>query len=150
MGIGNEIGLRLAPTTRIDLVRASRDGFTETGAGILNMTVAGNSVSRSWLGAGVAVSTRFAGESGAVFMPSLKLFYEHLADGRSTATASAIPLASANFVTPGVLEDAGYLSVEAGLDVEFSENVSLHIDYAGAFSGNSDSQRGTLGFRVNF
>ena len=150
MGIGSDYAFRLAPAARLDYVHASSDGFAETGAGVLNLTVDPGSLDRTWLGAGIVMSARFATDDGPVFTPSLKLFYENLASGRSASTTSAIPLASASFVSAGVLEDADYLSLEAGLGVEMSESVSLDFGYRGAFASHSDGHSGTLGLKVRF
>lgn len=150
MGIRQDIGFRFAPTVSLDHIHASRDGFTETGAGVLNMVVGGDDISRTWLGAGIAMSTRIVGESGVVFTPELQLMYEHNVGDDRAVTASQIVAATASFTTPGVLEDDDLVSVGAGLGIGFNERTSLKLRYDGSFGSNTQSHRGHIGLSVKF
>lgn len=150
MGIRQDIGLRFAPTVSLDYVRASRDGFTETGAGVLDMTVDSDDISRTWLGAGIAMSARFVGEGGLVFTPQLQLMYQRNVGDDRAVTSSVIAPAGATFTTPGVLEDDDFLGVGAGLGIGFTERASLDLRYDGAFGSNTRSHSGHVGLSIRF
>ncbi|KQZ93826.1 hypothetical protein ASD64_02605 [Mesorhizobium sp. Root157] len=150
MGIRQDIGFRLAPTVSLDHVHGSRDGFTETGAGVLNMVVGEDDISRTWLGAGISMSARIVGESGVVFTPELQLMYEHNVGDDRAVTASQIVPAAALFTAPGVLEDDDFISVGAGLGIDFNERTTLKLRYDGSFGSNTQSHRGHVGLSVRF
>jgi outer membrane autotransporter protein len=150
MGIRQDIGLRLAPTISLDHVRGSRSGFTETGAGILNLAVAGDDISRTYLGAGVSMSARIVASNGIVFTPELQLMYERNVGDRRAVTTSSIAAAAATFTTPGVLEDDDFVSVGAGLGIGLTERATLDLRYDGSFGSNTKSHRGQVGLTVKF
>ena len=150
LGLRQDIGLRLAPTISIDHVSGWRGGFTETGAGVLDLTVAPDMISQTWLGAGVSMSARMTGAGGVVFMPSLRVMYQHNAGQRRLTTASAIPAASASFTTPGVFEDADLVAVGAGLGIELNKRASLDFRYDGTFGAHTTSHAGKIGLTVKF
>lgn len=150
MGVRPDIGFRFAPTASFEHLWARRGGFTETGAGVLNLTVGPDSVAQTWLGIGVETSARFEMANGVALTPSLAVMYEHNVGDRRAITSSAIPAATAAFTTSGVLEDAGIVSVGAGLGVEFNERATLKFGYSGAFGSNTTSHQGQVSFSLKF
>jgi T5SS/PEP-CTERM-associated repeat protein/autotransporter-associated beta strand protein len=150
LGLLSGIGLRLAPTASVEHLWARRGGFTETGVGPLALTLGSDSINQTWLGIGVETSARFLTEAGIVLTPSLSVMYEHNAGDRRAVSASAVPGAAATFSTPGVLEDAGLVSIGAGFGVEFNDKATLSLGYTGEFGSNSTSHTGQVSFSVRF
>lgn len=150
MGIRQDIGFRLAPSVSLNHVHGSRDRFTETGAGVLNLTVDEDDISRTWLGAGLSMSARIVAENGVVFTPEFQLMYEHNVGNDRAVTMSEIIPAAASFTTAGVLEDDDFVSIGAGLGIEVSERTSLKLRYDGSFGSHTQSHRGYAGLAVRF
>ncbi|WP_102959025.1 autotransporter domain-containing protein [Mangrovicella endophytica] len=140
-------GYRLAPAARLRGVHATRDAFTETGAGILNLSVNEDDVSLLYGGIGLKAETEIVLGS-AVLTPELSVFYEHnFADNDRTGFATVTPAAVGfeTLVSAGA-EDA--VAVGAGLGARFTETISGRLRYDGTFGDDMESHRGsaTLSF----
>ena len=91
----------LTPMAGLEWNRLKQDGYTETGAGALSMTVQGESASRVRSVLGVSVSTETGLSNGVKLTPSAHVNWRHdfRNDGlNSTATFTG---GGAAFVTPG-------------------------------------------------
>lgn len=141
--------MRFGPLATLDLIHADRDGFTETGAAALNLTVANTSASQAITGLGVtfgldrAFGTTFVSFDGRVT-------WEHVFGDRSAATASAIPVAGAGFLTNSAPIDRDRIALGLGTALEMSDTVSAHLRYDGAVSGSTTDHRGSAGLTIRF
>ncbi|MEM6383808.1 MAG: autotransporter domain-containing protein [Pseudomonadota bacterium] len=150
-GWGTAHNLRVAPIVSFDHVAIARDGFVETGAGILNLTVDSSDFSRSWLGAGVEFAATFEGENGFSVTPSLAVKYEHGIGSDTLSVNSQIPtVAGATFRDSGAALNDHALAINAGLDVAVSDRFSLTTTYAGSFGDNAWSHRGGISASLAF
>jgi len=148
---GRGYGLRIAPAAKLGYAHTSRDGFTETGAGVLNQAYSGNDFSRSYLRTGVELGAAKALSDGTTFRPHGGLHWEWgFGDETIVARSTAPAVPGSAFTSPGAIESDGGLIVEAGFDLDFDETVSARTSYEGAFSDTGDSHRFSAGFRFRF
>ncbi|MCR9138254.1 MAG: autotransporter outer membrane beta-barrel domain-containing protein [Alphaproteobacteria bacterium] len=150
LGLMQAHGLSLSPLIRLDYVNVHRDGYTETGAGILNQAVGSDTWDRTWFGVGVKLVKTIRTQSGATIRPELELRYDHAFGDAQSVTNSVIPVAAgASFTTAGVAEGRDAFSLGAGVSFRISKNVSGRLRYDGTFSGSSSVHRAgaKIGFR---
>ena len=141
--------IRFGPLVTLDSVYAERDGFTETGAGILNLTVAGDDMSQVVTGLGVAASLTRAVGATLVTLDG-RVAWEHVFGDRQVTTTSTIPVAGATFVTASAPIDRDRVALDLGAALEMSDTVSAHLRYDGAVSGATTDHRGSAGLTVRF
>ena len=137
------------PLVTLDTVYAERDGFTETGAGILNLTVADDDTSQVVTGLGVAASVTRAVDTTVVTLDG-RVAWEHVFCDRNVTTTSTIPVAGATFVTASAPIDRDRIALGLGTALEFSDTVSAHLRYDGAFSGSATDHRSSTGLTIRF
>ena len=140
-------GLRFGPVATVDAVYATRDSFTESGVGILNLTVEGDSVAQAATGLGGAV--RFSPRTRAGMRVALegRLLWEHIHGDVNARTTSSIPLAEATFVTSSArlaARDRAVVGLGAGVNITNALNFEARYD--GAFSADAPDHRLTAGF----
>lgn len=140
---------RFGPLATLNMAYAERDGFTETGAGILNLTVDGDDASQAVTGLGVAFGLTHAMGATLVSLDA-RVTWEHVFGDTSITTSSAIPVAGAIFQTPSAAIDRDRLAIGFGAALEVSDTVSAHIRYDGAFSEAAEDHRGSAGLTVRF
>ena len=140
---------RLGPLATISAVHATRDGFTETGAGVLNLTVDEDDATQVVTGLGGALGfnrviarARVAGD--------LRVQWEHVAGDGNASTVSTIPLANAHFVASSAEIDRNRLAVGAGAAIVLTDTLNLHARYDGAFSGGAREHRASAGLTLRF
>ncbi len=142
-------GWLVAPTARINAISAHRDGFTEEGADILDLTVEEDDLNQVLPAAGISLGTTWR-SGGLVVKPELQLLYEHVFGDADVTGQSAIPVADATFTTEVSAGGRNRLALGAGLGIAFSDNISAHIRYDGSLSGEADSHRASGAFSVRF
>jgi outer membrane autotransporter protein len=120
--------LRVAPTGRLEAIVADRDGYTETGAGILNLTVGDDSIEQILPAVGLSVAGAWAAGDVTV-RPEAQLLYEHLFGDNSVTTRSSIPTVGSTFATTVSTGDRDRLAVGLGTALDFSQTVSAHMRY---------------------
>ena len=143
------VGYRLAPAARLRGFHASRGSYTESGSGILNLAVDRDSANALYGGIGIEAETSFT-LGTAVLTPQLSLFYEHDFAGATQTSSAAIAAASATYLTDVSAGAQDRFAVGAGLGVAFSDAVTGHIRYDGAFGEDTTSQRAAVGLTFRF
>lgn len=142
-------GTRFGPLATLDAAYVHRDAFTETGAGLLNQSVGSDNATQAVTGLGAAISVnRDMGGTSMTF--DARISWQHAFGDRSIATASAIPIVNASFLTPSAPIDRNRLAIGLGAAARFTDTISGHIRYDGAFGQNSTSHDGTAGLTVSF
>lgn len=148
IGLGN--GTTLSPLATLDAGWSGHGGFTETGAGALNLTGDSESWTRFDLGLGVALSHSFATESGNKVTLDGRLVWEH-------AFADVVPSQSLSFAgspTPFAVNgpDAGRDRLRLGLGLSFqaSDDLTIRAGYTGLFSGSQHSHAASVGLNLRF
>ncbi|WP_048645304.1 autotransporter domain-containing protein [Nitratireductor soli] len=142
-------GTTLSPLFTLDAGWSGHGGFTETGAGALNLTGASESWTRLDTGLGVALQHVILTETGKVTLDG-RLLWEH-------AFADVVPSQNLAFAgSPTGFEvrgpDAGRDRVRLGLGLSYeaTEAMTVRAGYTGLFSGNQQSHGASLGLNVKF
>ncbi|MEO1142443.1 MAG: autotransporter outer membrane beta-barrel domain-containing protein, partial [Pseudomonadota bacterium] len=149
--LGLDDNTRFAPLVRFDHVSADRDGFTETGAGILNLTVADDDFTRNFISLGFEASTVVELGNGSVARPNLEVRWEHaFSDNNAVGNAAIANVAGATFTTPGAFEDSNRAVIGAGVEIDISEKLTANFNYNGTFSSGFTDHRGSAGIRLKF
>ena len=138
----------LAPLARIDIAHSHVDGFTETGANALNLTVADQTRTNTWLGAGLAIGGSY--DLGAfTWNPNWTIAYErNVGDDRSAATMS-LAGSQATFGVTGPRESRDRLRLTSSSDFKLSEQAKFTISTESSWSEDRTEwgAKGTLTFR---
>ncbi|MGV8078516.1 MAG: autotransporter domain-containing protein [Syntrophales bacterium] len=138
------------PTLSLDYVHQYRGGFTETGAGSLNLRV-GSFQNRTVRGhLGMDVSKRIPVGEATVLTPLLQAgwAYNQPLDDRSlTAGLSSQP---DDFLTYGDDRPAGFLTAGAGIALSTGGNFSLNAFYGLEYRRDMTSQRLSLDLKYRF
>lgn len=150
-GWGRDYGLRVAPAAALGYVYTRRDGFTETGAGVLNQTYGADVFERGYLRTGVELGAAMALDNGTTFRPHGGLYWEWgFGDDNIVANSTAPAVPGSAFATPGAIESDGGPIIEAGFDLDFNETVSAQANYEGAFSDTGNGHRFSGGIKIRF
>lgn len=137
------------PFVGLEYTRFSRDGFTEKGAGVANLTVDDDNQNslRSVLGG--RLSYQFvAGSARSLVTPTVELAYvREFLDDDSRVTAGFAAAPGATFKVEGPSLDRNRLRMGAGLAAQLSGDTSLHFGYQGEFAGSDDHHSFAATFR---
>lgn len=117
------------PTVGIRYARVNIDGYTEEGAGSLNMKVEDQDAESLVLSVGAQASVAFDTGIGRV-IPNVRASYEHeLADDSREIETELVTQPGIPIATTTDEPDRDYAKLGAGVQVQFSENVSGSLDY---------------------
>lgn len=145
--------LTLTPTARFEYRYVHSDGFTEAGAGGLNLTYGATSQTAllSFLGgqASYAISTDFG-----VLSPTVRANWAHQYNSGHTSIFVAYandPSLTSSFVMPGDGSDRNYYQLGVGLAVQLEGNRSAFVSYDAIVGLNKTSYNSfTAGVRFDF
>ncbi|YCI06128.1 autotransporter domain-containing protein (plasmid) [Ensifer sp. D2-11] len=140
----------LAPQVTLDLASIRRDGFGESGAGILGLSANDESADRGLAGIGVLLRTRFETGAGWSVSPEASLAYQRGFGDRNVESQLAIALAGANFNEIAAATARDRLAVGVGVSFESGGALSATVRYDGAFGSGLNSQTGSVGLRYRF
>lgn len=140
---------KLAPLFTLDTGWSRHGGFTETGAGALNLT----SGSESWnyldAGLGIALTRTILTENGNMTLEGRAVWEHAFAD-----VVPSQPLALAGSPTGFTVlgPDAGRdrLRIGTGISWKTSEGMTIRAQYDGLFSGNQTNHSASLGLNIRF
>ncbi len=139
----------LSPLARIDAAHTHTDGFTETGAGGLNLTNTSQDFRQVWLGAGVGLAGDY--QIGRFnWRPNWTLAYErNVGDDRASvnSTFAASPL---SFTTNGARESRDRIRFGSASSFALSENARLTIATDRIWSSDRSEWSGKATLSVKF
>lgn len=142
-------GIRVGPVTSVGVTHGNRKALTESGAGVLNLSVDSDRATQVVTAAGIAASVaRQLGDVDMKFDGSLT--WERVAGDRSTATISQIPTVNATFADKSAPIDRNRVGVGVGAAFDISDKLSGHIRYDGTFGKQSRSNDLTFGLTYKF
>jgi len=126
----------LTPSATLSYTKAWVDGFTETGAGSLNLNVDSQSADSLQGGAGVRVSRPFKTRE-TVVLPQVFAFYQHEFANNSRGLNARLAKAGSaiGFQTDSARQD--FVVLGAGFALYQKKNVSLQANYNLEFSRGS-------------
>jgi outer membrane autotransporter protein len=137
----------LTPYLGLRVTHTANDGFTETGAGLLNMTVDDYSNTAFSHDVGVRVSTSFDTALGTV-SPTLKLGWLHDYGGAPASVTGA--MAGVTFSAPSAAISENGLAIGAALDIARSDTLTLGFDYNGDLRSDYQSHTASLKATIRF
>lgn len=142
---------RLAPYLRLDYLSVKRDGFTETGAGVLNLAVAADSFSQSSVRLGLEGAAELRARNGLIARPYFDIHWEHLLHGRFATSHSVIAgTPAAAFASIGATEARNRIGIGAGLRIDLSKRSTLDLHYTGSFRRGHATHAASATFRMAF
>lgn len=152
--LGYDIPVRhwiLTPMLSVEYIRLATEDYTESGAGALNLTVAGQSTKLLQGHAGGSVAYVWkVGE--ATLTPRVWALYGHEFDADETAGVTArLAMGSASFTTAVASPDRDFVTVGGQAVLTLPQDRSLYVNVSGQM-GRSDSSALNvgLGFRMSF
>ncbi|MEM8822449.1 MAG: autotransporter domain-containing protein, partial [Pseudomonadota bacterium] len=140
--------MELRPFFGFDATYADRDGFTETGAGVLNMAVEGEDAFTGFARFGFELANTYEVGSGAL-RASATFGYERAFGQLDAATSSSLVGLGGTFSDPlaDIDEDRILLGAKAAFG---SGKVKGFVGYEGAIGNESEDHRGAIGFEMAF
>ncbi|MCO5156373.1 MAG: autotransporter domain-containing protein [Aquamicrobium sp.] len=142
-------GTTVSPLATLDAGWSGNSGFTETGAGALNLTAGSQSRTRLDTGLGVALSHTFLTESGKVTLEGRALWEHAFSDERPSQNHAFAGSLTA-FTVNGPDAGRDRFRVGAGLSFDAADNVSVRARYDGAFSGKQQNHTASVELNVKF
>ncbi|MEP1442921.1 MAG: hypothetical protein ABJK39_07915 [Hyphomicrobiales bacterium] len=127
----------------------STDGFTETGAGGVNLVTASSDNTLGQFTAGVSASTQF-NIGPALVVPRIEVAYDQLLGDVTPATTAAFQAGGASFSSVGATPGRSRGRISAGFAAVLSARVNSFIEYQGVFSSNDRTHAVRSGLRVKF
>jgi fibronectin-binding autotransporter adhesin len=137
------------PLAGLQYINLERDGFTETGADALNLTVGRNS-SNSFRGIlGARVARPFMTESCRLIVPEVRARWMHeFLDEEEIISPSFAGVGSGSFAIQGVDAGDDFLILGTGVTAGLSDRVSVFVNYDAQFSENETAHGGNGGVQV--
>lgn len=142
-------GFTISPLFTLDAGWSGHGGYSESGAGALGLTAAGQGY--GWLdtGLGIALAHTIETEHGKVTFDG-RAIWEHAFAGAVPGADHLLTGSPVGFTVNG--PDAGNdrLRVGAGLAFEIGDDLTIRARYDGLFSGSQQSHAGSVGINVKF
>lgn len=140
---------RLAPLLTLDAGWSGHGGFTETGAGALNLTSGSEGWTRLDAGLGLALTHTILTDSGKVTLEG-RAVWEHAFSDVVPSQALALAGSPTSFTVLGPDAGRDRLRIGAGLSWDVSDDMTIRARYDGLFSGNQANHSASLGLNVRF
>lgn len=137
------------PVFALDWLRTKTDGYTETGAGILNLDVASTQTTRAAARLGFAGSVSKRVNNAKVTFDGLLAIERHFGD-RSVESVSTLPLTGQRFTTRSAPIDLHNAVVGLGATIELSAQTSAFAQYEGHLGRNASDHRLAIGLSIDF
>jgi outer membrane autotransporter protein len=146
-GVGVEVGrafeltpqTTLTPYAGIEYTHTNREGFTESGAGVMNLSVNDEDHNSLRTTLGFRVSEEITTGSNMRIKPYAYVAYvrEHL-DTEATMEAGFSGVPSSTFRIEGTDLDRDRAQVGAGISGQVNERLSFNLGYTGEIAGSDD------------
>lgn len=142
-------GTTFLPLFTLDAGWSGHGGFTETGAGALNVSAGSESWTRLDTGIGLGISHVAPTETGRLVLEG-RAVWEH-------AFADVVPSQSLSFAggpvgfdVRGPAASRDRLRVGAGLAWDVAPDMTVRANYDGLFSSDQSSHSGSIGLNIRF
>jgi len=141
-------GFTVEPSTDLRYDLAAVSGYSETGAGLLGLSVAGATHDALQTGLGVRVTHSYTLDSGLILEPDLKLRGEHEILDPRYATSERLGGAPFSVTASNPGRDA--LVAGGGIAAALDTNLKLYLRYDAEVRPNETGQSLTGGFRYGW
>ena len=136
----------IQPYLALQIIRLSRDGFTETGAGALNLVVADEDVNSVQGSLGVRMAKEYKTKGGTVLVPEGRLRWTHeFSSDDYLVNARFAGSPAGSYVVKGDRPDRDRLALGLGLTAKLQKNLDLFLDYDADISGDMFANAVTAG-----
>lgn len=142
-------GVNVSPYVILSYINIDIDGYTETGAGTANLTVADQDLDVLQSTLGVSVSKQYKNKS-STFVPSVHVAWLHEYLDEEQANTSTFATGGPSFSTRGLDPSDNSLNVGASVDVYNKGSLDVRISYDYEVRDDYDSHAGQLTFRYSF
>ncbi|WP_127144324.1 autotransporter outer membrane beta-barrel domain-containing protein [Pelagibacterium montanilacus] len=139
----------LSPLFTLDAGWSGHGGFTETGAGALNLSGAAETWARFDAGIGLAVTHVVPTEHGKVTLDGRLVWQHAFADGVPDQTM-AFADSPTGFEVHGPDGGRDRLRLGLGVALEATDEITVRAGYEGVFSSGQDSQAVRFGLNMKF
>jgi outer membrane lipase/esterase len=147
--VGYNVGgekLTFEPFVGIDFTSGHINGFTETGMGTLNLTVADIEAKRTDL----VVGARFAASTGSI-MPYANVTYRYnLNDNPAVVSGYFNGVSTAPFTVSAIGSGRSVVDVDAGISAKVGAGATVFLGYQGTFRNDLNSHGVNGGVRISF
>ena len=139
----------LSPLFTLDAALGDYDGFTETGAGLLNLTYVDERAYQAVTGLGA--DGRYASRvGGAEVEAGLRVVWETLRGDRSIRTDATLLVPGAAFQPASASLDANFVTIGADARVHLTDRIDAYVRYDTARGQNLIDHAGWAGLTVRF
>ncbi|MEI9899748.1 MAG: autotransporter outer membrane beta-barrel domain-containing protein [Hyphomicrobium sp.] len=139
----------IEPFAGISYIDVDEDGFTEAG-GVGALTSDGQSFDSVSSTVGLRVAYEAVGANGTRVTPRASLAWRHAFGDLTPDAALRFADTGTGFTVSGVPIAQDSVVVGAGIDVGLSDNVTIGLDYTGAFADEATSNAGRAVGRIGF
>ena len=147
--IGEKVPVTIAPIAGLKFAMDNDEGYTETGAGALNLTVS-SSKRRSLVGVvGLQVASRIETES-VVFTPHVAAMYQHEFLDTSSTTTRTLGSSAAPFTVKQGGGSRSSVALEAGLGMRFAGGIAVDVSAYGVISADEKRYGATATVKAGF
>ncbi|MBJ3784949.1 autotransporter family protein [Devosia sediminis] len=149
--VGSQVGAgwSIGPVASLHAVNAYRGAYGETGAGILNLQVGADAVTRIDGNIGLRIGGEFD-FGGFILTPQTELRYERQLINTAGSGQATIAQAGASFAPQVSTGAQDQLGIGLALGVEFADNFSVAASYDGSFGQGTQSHRGLATMSLKF
>jgi uncharacterized protein with beta-barrel porin domain len=122
-------------------------GFTESGTGILGLSVASHTATSLPTFVGVQFDGRYVTPEGAVLAPYSRVSWVHEFEPDRRVSAAFITVPGASFTVNGARAASDAARLDTGAKLTFSGGLALFANFTGEWSDHTHSYAGSGGFR---
>lgn len=140
---------RIAPLFTLDAGWSGRNGFTETGAGALNITAGAESWARLNTGIGLALTHELVTETGVVVLDA-RAVWEHGYGDLGPDASVALAGSPTGFTVEGAAPARDRLRLGAGAAWDVSDTMTINLRYEGDFSSTHSNHAIGVGLSASF
>ena len=158
MGISSRAGFNLQmgrfvlePSFGIDWFHVGRGAFSESGAGVAGLSVAGEAIEVVKPSVGVSLATRFTVAPDLVAIPEARVRYYHdVGDGKVPVTAALLGAPGTSFTTLASYPGRDSVVLGVGLMAQRGRGMRLFLDYNLELADRLTAHSMTGGVRFTF
>jgi outer membrane autotransporter protein len=154
LGVRLELGWRQAygrvnvtPFVAVEPSVLWQRGYTESGTGILGLTVASHTATSLPTFVGVQFDGRYVMPDGAVLAPYSRVSWVHEFEPDRRVSAAFITAPGASFTVNGARAASDAARLDTGAKLMFNGGLALFASFTGEWSDHTHSYAGSGGFR---
>lgn len=136
--------ITVTPTIGLELNHQKQNGYTESGAGALSMTVEGRSSDRIRSVLGTTIATQVEMTGGAVLKPSMHLVWRHEFHNNGLEATSTFTGGGAAFTSPGQALARNTINIGGSLIYMKSKTFSVSVQLDGERASNYSGLAGQI------